>query len=66
MAFKNEEIILDLIKQELEKFSYTFEPRIMKMASLLNIDSIDCKKCIDSLYEKGRIDRSGKKIYLRT
>jgi len=61
---KIEEVIFSLIKKEKETNGMIYEPRIMKMATLLNIHPDTYEKIKERLIEDGKIGKSGLKLHL--
>ena len=55
---KIEEVIFSLIKQENDKHGMVYEPRIIKMATLLNIHPDMFEKVKERLIERGKIQSS--------
>lgn len=64
LRIRKEEVILNLIKNENEKLGFALQPRIEKMATILNIPSEECKRCISRLCEWGKIEKEGQRIYI--
>ena len=61
---KIEEVIFSLIKQENDKNGMVYEPRIIKMATLLNIHPDMFEKVKERLIERGKIEKNGMKLLL--
>jgi hypothetical protein len=61
---KKEDVIFNLIKQENEKHGMVYEPRIMKMATLLNIHPDTFERVKGRLIERGKIEKNGRKLLL--
>jgi len=59
-----EEVIFSLIKQENEKNGMVYEPRIIKMATLLNIHPDMYERIRERLIERGKIAKAGMKLSL--
>jgi hypothetical protein len=59
-----EEIIFNLIKKENEKSGMVYEPRLVKMATLLNIHPDTFERVKERLIESGKIEKEGMKIFL--
>jgi hypothetical protein len=61
---KIEEVIFSLIKKEKETNGMIYEPKIMKMATLLNIHPDTYERIKERLIEDGKIGKSGLKLLL--
>lgn len=61
---KIEEVIFSLIKKEKETNGMIYEPKIMKMATLLNIHPDTYERIKERLIENGKIGKSGLKLLL--
>ena len=59
-----EEIIFNLIKKENERNGMVYEPRIVKMATLLNIHPDTYERIRQRLIESGKIAKQGLKLSL--
>ena len=59
-----EDVIFKLIKQENEKHGMVYEPRIVKMATLLNIHPDTFERIKSRLIERGKIEKNGMKLLL--
>ena len=62
---KIEEVIFSLIKKENEARGMVYEPKIMKMATLLNIHPDMYERVKERLIENGKIGKSGLKLLIR-
>ena len=61
---KAEEVVFNLIKQEKEKNGMVYEPRIIKMATLLNIHPDTYQRIRERLIERGKLAKTGLKLSL--
>jgi len=62
---KPEEVIFNLIKNENEKNGgMVYEPRIVKMVTLLNIHPDKYQRIRERLIERGKIAKNGSKLSL--
>jgi len=62
---KPEEVIFNLIKNENEKNGgMVYEPRIVKMVTLLNIHPDKYQRIREKLIERGKIAKNGLKLSL--
>ena len=61
---KIEEVIFSLIKKEKETNGMIYEPKIMKMATLLNIHPDTYERIKERLIVDGKIGKSGLKLLL--
>ena len=61
---KKEDVIFNLIKQENKKHGMVYEPRIIKMATLLNIHPDTFERVRRRLVERGKIEKNGSKLLL--
>ena len=61
---KTEDVIFSLIKQENDKHGMVYEPRIVKMATLLNIHPDTFERIKERLIERGKIEKNGMKLLL--
>ena len=61
---KTEDVIFSLIKKEKEVKGMIYEPKIMKMATLLNIHPDTYERIKERLIEDGKIGKSGLKLLL--
>jgi hypothetical protein len=62
---KNEEIVFSLIKTENDKNGgMVYEPRVLKMATLLNISPDVFVRIKERLIETGKIGQKGLKLFL--
>ena len=61
---KKEDVIFNLIKQENGKHGMVYEPRIIKMATLLNIHPDTFERVKSRLIERGKIEKNGMKLLL--
>ena len=59
-----EEVVLNLIKHENNKNGMVYEPRIIKMATLLNIHPDTYERIRERLIERGKIAKAGLKLSL--
>jgi len=59
-----EEVIFNLIKHENDKNGMVYEPRIIKMATLLNIHPDTYERIRERLIERGKIAKAGLKLSL--
>ena len=59
-----EEVVFNLIKHENEKNGKVYEPRIIKMATLLNIHPDTYERIRERLIERGMIAKAGLKLSL--
>jgi len=64
VGIKVEEVVFNLIKQENEKNGMVYEPRIVKMATLLNIHPDRYERVRSRLIERGKIAKTGLKLSL--
>ena len=63
---KAEEVIFNLIKMEKDRNGgVAYEPRIMKMATLLNIHPDRFERIKERLIERGKIGKDGIKLFLQ-
>mgnify|MGYP000616132161 CR=1 FL=1 len=63
---KVEDVILNLIKMEKERNGgVAYEPRIIKMATLLNISPDRYERVRERLIERGKIGKDGIKLFLQ-
>jgi len=61
---KPEEVIFNLIKQENDRNGMVYEPRIVKLATLLNIHPDKYERIRQRLIERGKIEKEGHKLSL--
>jgi len=61
---RTEEVIFSLIKKEKESKGMVYDPKIMKMATLLNIHPDTYERVKERLIEDGKIGKSGLKLLL--
>jgi hypothetical protein len=62
---KTEEIVFSLIKTENDKNGgMVYEPRVLKMATLLNISPDVFSRIKERLIETGKIGQKGLKLFL--
>ena len=61
---KIDDVIFSLIKKEKEARGMVYDPKIMKMATLLNIHPDTYEKIKEKLIEDGKIGKSGLKLLL--
>ncbi|MDI6826486.1 MAG: hypothetical protein QMD36_04860 [Candidatus Aenigmarchaeota archaeon] len=61
---KIEDVIFNLIKKENETNGMVYEPKILKMATLLNIHPDKYEKIKERLIEAGKIEKNGLKLVL--
>ena len=59
-----EEVVFNLIKQENNRNGNVHEPRIIKMATLLNIHPDKYERIREKLIERGMIAKNGLKLSL--
>jgi hypothetical protein len=59
-----EEVIFNLIKHENDKNGMVYEPRIIKMATLLNIHPDAYERIRERLIGRGKIAKAGLKLSL--
>jgi hypothetical protein len=59
-----EDVIFNLIKKENERNGEVYEPRILKMATLLNIHPDRFERVKERLIEMGKIEKDGPKLIL--
>jgi len=59
-----EEVVFNLIKQEKKKNGMIHEPRIIKMATLLNIHPDKYERIREKLIERGKLAKAGLKLSL--
>ena len=59
-----EDVIFNLIKQENKRNGMVYEPRIVKMATLLNIHPDRYERIRQRLIERGKIAKEGLKLSL--
>jgi len=59
-----EDVIFSLIKQEKEKNGMVHEPKIIKMATLLNIHPDTYQRIRERLIERGKLAKTGLKLSL--
>ncbi|MFQ6052190.1 MAG: hypothetical protein ACE5K4_10935 [Candidatus Hydrothermarchaeota archaeon] len=57
-------IVLTLIKNEYEKNGVVAEPRIIQMATILNIEASEVKSIIERLVWRGEIEKGGINYFL--
>jgi hypothetical protein len=61
---KAEEVVLNLIRHENERNGMVYEPKIVKMATLLNIHPDRYERIRERLIERGKIAKNGMKLSL--
>jgi len=61
---KPEDVIFNLIKQENDRNGMVYEPRIVKLATLLNIHPDKYERIRQRLIERGKIAKEGLKLSL--
>jgi len=61
---KAEDVIFNLIKQENDRNGMVYEPRIVKLATLLNIHPDKYERIRQRLVERGKIAKNGLKLSL--
>jgi len=61
---KAEEVVFNLIKHEKKKNGMVHEPRIIKMATLLNIHPDSYVRIRERLIERGKLAKTGLKLSL--
>ena len=61
---KAEDVIFNLIKKENERNGMVYEPRIVKLATLLNIHPDTYERIRERLIERGKIAKIGLKLSL--
>ena len=61
---KPEDVIFNLIKQENDRNGMVYEPRIVKLATLLNIHPDKYERIRQRLVERGKIAKQGLKLSL--
>ncbi len=59
-----EEVVFNLIKQENDKNGMVYEPKIIKMATLLNIHPDTYERIRERLVERGKVAKAGLKLSL--
>ncbi len=59
-----EEVVFSLIKQENKRNGKVHEPRIIKMATLLNIHPDKYERIRERLIERGKLAKTGLKLSL--
>ena len=59
-----EEVVFNLIKHENDKKGKVYEPRIIKMATLLNIHPDTYQRIRQRLIERGKLAKTGLKLSL--
>jgi hypothetical protein len=59
-----EEVIFSLIKNENDRNGMVYEPKIIKMATLLNIHPDSYERIREKLIERGKIAKAGLKLSL--
>ena len=59
-----EDVIFNLIKKENETNGMVYEPKLVKMATLLNIHPDTLERIKERLIERGKIEKEGMKIFL--
>ncbi len=64
MRIKIEDVVLNLIKKESERSGMVNEPRIMKMATLLNIHPDKYERIRQRLIQRGKIEKNGRRLFL--
>jgi len=61
---KPEDVVFNLIKQENDRNGMVYEPRIVKLATLLNIHPDKYERIRQRLIERGKIAKEGLKLSL--
>ena len=61
---KVEDVVFSLIKKEKETKGIVYEPKILKMASLLNIHPDTYERIKERLIETRKIEKNGLKLLL--
>lgn len=62
---KPEDVIIKLIEKETERNGgYVYEPRIVKMATLLNISPDRYERIREKLIESKKLGKEGMKLFL--
>ena len=64
MRVKVEDVVFNLIKKESERNGMVHEPRILKMATLLNIHPDKYERIRQKLIQRGKIEKEGMKLFL--
>jgi len=64
MRIKVEDVVFNLIKKESERSGMVHEPRIMKMATLLNIHPDKYERIRRRLIQRGKIEKNGRRLFL--
>lgn len=59
-----QDVILSLVKDNFEKYGNCHETRILKLASLLNINPERYQKIKEKLLQKGKLEIKGNDIIL--
>ncbi len=61
---KEEDVILSLVKDLSEKNGNCYEPKLVKLATLLNINAERVQKIKEDLAQKGKLEIKGSNIFL--
>jgi len=64
VKIKAEDVVFNLIKKENERNGMVYEPRVMKMATLLNIHPDRYERIRNRLIDRGKIEKEGMKLFL--
>ena len=63
-SMNEEDVILSLVKDLSQKDGNCYEPRLVKLATLLNINAEKVQKIKENLTQKGKLEVKGSNIFL--